>query len=353
MYALLLTLALASTPRACYPITQDADRDGYARAGALAVIIPVPGLYCPAGYVPASGDCDDDNRSIHPNQRELPFNGVDDNCRDGADEVRWVYSATPANTPTSARMLAIINDEDAVRAGAEDRLYLHLEYSPLASAELTTVLSPLKVRDVDWDAPFVSLSLGGLVSGDVYRIRIRFLRRDVSAAGGVTYVRVTGLSPWYYTMTVGGSALERARTDIVNLALLQADDSDSGLVGYAGLQRDGTRYGAASDEKWCSEFYAWSAGRFTTVGGDDVWEVLGAFGGNVRDNSHLGIYARPGDYMAVNDHGHSTLLLAYDVSTSPARLWTVEGNYGNRVEVVTRGVETVNALGRLHESMLR
>ena len=56
-----------------------------------------------------------------------------------------------------------------------------------------------------------------------------------------------------------------------------------------------------------------------------------------------------GDYVRIP--GHSFMLLAYDPKIQKA--WTIEGNYGNRVVLTRRSVQSHWSLGNLVPEMLR
>ncbi|MFM7015896.1 MAG: MopE-related protein [Bacteroidota bacterium] len=68
----------------------DADGDGYGNPS-----ISVSNCTgAPTGYVALSGDCDDNNSSIHPNAVEICFNNIDDDC-DGLIDENCICSNPP------------------------------------------------------------------------------------------------------------------------------------------------------------------------------------------------------------------------------------------------------------------
>jgi subtilisin-like proprotein convertase family protein len=61
----------------------DIDEDGYGdEASKIEICASVP----PFGYVNQAGDCDDNNRSIHPNATEIQCNNIDENCNGNEDD---------------------------------------------------------------------------------------------------------------------------------------------------------------------------------------------------------------------------------------------------------------------------
>ncbi len=65
----------------------DADGDNYSTGSpVISCTSPGPG-YTTLGI--ASGDCDDNNRDVHPNATEIPGNGIDDNCNGQIDEITY------------------------------------------------------------------------------------------------------------------------------------------------------------------------------------------------------------------------------------------------------------------------
>lgn len=61
----------------------DADGDGF---GDRDDEEPVEDCAPPEGYAPDATDCDDADENVHPDAVEVCDNGIDENCRGGADE---------------------------------------------------------------------------------------------------------------------------------------------------------------------------------------------------------------------------------------------------------------------------
>jgi hypothetical protein len=193
---------------------------------------------------------------------------------------------------------------------------------------------------------------------------VRFYR---SGFGG--YTQIGGASDWYYTTTDGLSTVEQARTAILLRGFKELDESERGRVGYRGsVQKNGTRYGASTYEKWCSEFYVWvtkpylnyNTSPFVTPTNVDglilFFKLRGTYYGSAPfPLSGRSPIAGRGDYMPVNDKTHSTMLLGIDSATST--VWTLEGNHGNRVGVDRRAIlgldESPDGLGHVDTPTLR
>lgn len=65
------------------PFYVDADGDGYGNTAKF-ILSCLPDI--PAGYTLIGGDCNDNNVNINPGAKEIPCNGIDENCNGNADE---------------------------------------------------------------------------------------------------------------------------------------------------------------------------------------------------------------------------------------------------------------------------
>jgi hypothetical protein len=343
------TPALATTTKQCYPASADADGDGYAQSGTASVSVSVSSsaLKCPSGYVSAAGDCNDANGAVHPYHEEMAFNGVDDNCNSRVDEAKAEYSAAGnGNTTTGFSMRIVV--KDAAILSVTTGLYAEVEVSRLVGSQSAAnwVRRPkTAVRPVTVLYPYTTVNVGGLAPSTVYQARVRFYR--IAFAG---YVQVGGESDWYYTTTTGVGEVEEARTSMLLRGFKELDESNRGRVGYRGtVNSDGKRYGASSNEKWCSEFYVWVTkpylnytstffGLPTNVEGVIIYFKLRSayHSDEVAALSGSAPVGRRGDYMPVRDKSHSTMLLGIDPATST--VWTLEGNSGNRVAIGRRPI---------------
>ena len=336
--------AVASTTKDCYPVSADADGDGYAKSGTTSVPVTVSSsaLKCPSGYVTAADDCNDTNAAIHPYQEEIEFNGVDDNCSNGVDEAKAEYSAAGnENTTTGFKMKVLV--KDAAILAVTTGLYVEPEVSTLVGSANSAYWIRLPKRLVKVSAlqPYTTVDVSGLQPSTVYQARVRFYR-----SGFAGYSQVGGVSDWYFTSTTGVGEVEQARTSILLRGFKELDESNRGRVGYLGtVNSDGKRYGASGNEKWCSEFYVWVTkpylnytstpfGLPTNVSGVIMFFQMRStyYSSPVLPLSGRAPIAKRGDYMPVKDKSHSTMLLAIEGD----RVWTLEGNSGNRVKIGNR-----------------
>jgi len=364
-----LTLAIlvtgaATLPRAadaetvdidCFAAADDADGDGYARKDAPRVVKTVDEdkkLYCPAGYVRKAGDCDDTRMYVHPNAPEFAFNLMNEDCDTLTDEPELVYFPNGnQNTSTSFSIRVKIASSFLLSQGSA--LAYEVEYADLAATALPTRTAKRMVgtlpSDYAFDAPVT-----GLAPARVYQARLHFYKATAGKAlvGGrlvktTTWTELGVQSELYYSATKGDGQLEDARLDLLLDGFYQLSESNRGRIGYRGtVKRDGTRFGAATGERWCSEFYTWLAsaqfyqiGIYNTVGGVMWWFMT-------ESQYHSGsakvrTVAERADYIPVDTDGdgeanHSTLFVAYDVTLD--KVWTLEGNDGNYVRLNPRSI---------------
>jgi hypothetical protein len=343
--------AAGTSQISCYRAIYDFDQDGYAQTGAPPFKVDVPSgtLDCPRLWVAKAGDCDDDDRALHPRTAEVPFNDRDD------EPEPLYYANGNRNTTTGFRMTVQVNDDSVVALGP----------NPVADVELkrlsSTASQRLPRRNVRIDSldgvSFVTVSLSGLVQAAPYRARIRFF--DARGA------QVGPASDWYYTTTGGNGETSAARTAILLEGFHQLAESDHGEVGYRGRAVDGTRYGADPNELWCSEFYSWavqdelegSGGKASVSQLVDYFRRYDSYAGA----SKIAAKALRGDYLPLDTDqdgkkNHSAMFLALESrpdgdDADTARdlfVWTLEGNSGNTVSVRFRPLDKVfTGLGRI------
>jgi hypothetical protein len=334
----------------CYANADDADHDGYARIGASAVKKSVSGLACPTGYVNRNDDCDDHDSGTHPRQVEWYYNNNDDNCANGMDEPEFYPSQEGSSSATSHTIWLMSNNLlDEIGTDTGEVTY-DMDIQDLADTTTTYHSARGSMQRFD-AAHYWSIIYGGLSASSIRRVRV-----NVYLVGN-RYAR-TG---WYYFMTGSSDRTADARRKIVNRAFYEAHESDWGHVGYRGtIKKDGTRYGASSNEKWCSEFYSWITGPILAnmSGQDTVDDLISYFqyyGMWVTDVTQK---AWPGEYAAMDTDmdgrkNHSAVVVKYDAGKD--YYWTVEGNYGNNVRVATRSLDPslIMGTGWIKASMLR
>jgi hypothetical protein len=188
-------------------------------------------------------------------------------------------------------------------------------------------------------------------------------------------------------------------------SLRELGEWEHGMVGYRGVQPDGTKYGAPLNGTWCDQFYHWTshtafpAGFVTMTNPNAIpkyfqdvardgkyFDAFGALTNDLnlaasvdRDDAFYynnttrfnGLFADPvlgdlttaglGDMLsgAANGASHIARFLAYDATHQ--RIVSVDGNWGNEVRVMYRSaVNTVGpdylypywrSIGRLDTSM--
>jgi len=77
---------------------RDADGDGYGSRNNTTMLCNVT---VPAGYVNVSGDCNNNNATIHPEATDVCGNGIDENC-DGSDAVCPTYYSGGSSSSSSS-----------------------------------------------------------------------------------------------------------------------------------------------------------------------------------------------------------------------------------------------------------
>lgn len=147
----------------------------------------------------------------------------------------------------------------------------------------------------------------------------------------------------YYAATSGDSRLEKARQQIAMRTFREWY--------YA-------KQGWQTDESYvmdCYAYYMWATG-FCTKGATYGQTNLGSLfdentpftnGGEIAELAKKNPIH--GDYVRMP--GHSFMLLAYDKENN--QVWTMEGNYGATIEIVTRYVDPGWTVGHLRESHIR
>ena len=344
----------------CFSVDQDTDRDGYARVGAVSEVFEVgvdkgaEKLTCPAEYVPAAGDCNDHNATIHPYRVEVPFNGKDDNCNGERDESTYLYSSRGfENTDRSFKIKVKINNFWVILN--QNYLYAKVRYVKLRDTILDETESSVysegswtKVRvyrKSRYDYR-VDLKVLGLESGELYRAQVKFARKvtyvnpQYDRITREVYTPITDFGEtYYYTLTKSNSLKSSSEREKILLhGFTEYSYQEKGYIGQNGkLYLNGTRYYADKDEYWCTEFYAWLLDK--GLPGVDAraitWipNLVDFFGENYHEVSSPADLdgAKYGDFISMYGAGHTTMFLV--PTRRPNEYWMLEGNNGNRVKI--------------------
>jgi hypothetical protein len=332
--------------KTCYANADDMDGDKYAKIGALGVEKHLASydMHCPQGFVDRAGDCNDHNSSVHPRAPEVGYNGIDDNCNGMVDEPVFRYHADGSRNGTTDFTLEFKLNHPDIRAAALDgNLHVMIRYFMLGHEDDLVTLPICRVATFDSRTEIGSVNVLNVLSGRVYAVTLRFFRRD-------PYVQFTDIGPKhdtsdtnrYYTMTDSSNEGLHKRFQIVMKGLAEYDASQEGRVGYAGSERrDGQRYSADFNEEWCSEFYVWTTRHWVEdISGTGVEALMDFFYDHAQLHSATEIpVGSPGDYLPLDPEGdgsasHSAMFLAYD--SFSGKVWTLEGNWGNEVQVKKR-----------------
>lgn len=255
-----------------------------------------------------------------------------------------MYSASGVNnTQTSFEMNIRIGDASIINAG---HLAAEVEYADLKKGNEFNIMPrrPVSIQFMPVvKIPFIPFKIDRLIPTTMYRARVKLYSGS----------KLLYTTPFYYTTTLGGDPKSLVRNRMILRGLKEFSDSEHGLVGQNGtVAVDGTRYGADKGELWCSEFYAWTGvGSLKGVNGLASVKRLTKY---FRDHSGLmpaskiAEVARRGDYLSLDtdqngDANHSAMFLAveFDEDAGQNFVWTLEGNYGNKIKVVRRPLDKV------------
>jgi len=146
---------------------------------------------------------------------------------------------------------------------------------------------------------------------------------------------------------------------ITERKLQQVNNSDHAAIHFGALdlgKTDGSKYGTGN--LWCSEFASWALwkeGFMTPAGNIDTDDMKTWFSDRDRLFTRAQVKSKTyvpkqGDYLSINDGGHSCLFLEWvdptSTITDSTRFRTLDGNSGQRVRIVTRTVAQIDAVGK-------
>ncbi|MCA9563812.1 MAG: putative metal-binding motif-containing protein [Myxococcales bacterium] len=371
----------------------DNDGDGYYRDGqtrfTTTYVIPgwgqnmSPSLWtgvCPTRWASQPGDCNDSDNQIHPFVAERE-NAVDDDCDGSTDEPNflWPLDLSSYYHGTNWVRVAVHYNDVYTRYLGENGYRLRALYS-YRSLEGTGSGNGTSELEVDEDYSWDVFTIGGLLAGTVYEVRIDRIEYQ-SNGNWYPVPDVSDYQPLsserFYTMTRGGgeTGMGNDRTRIVISALSEWSMQLNGSVGYEGEYfPDGARYlGADIGYPWCSEFYSQVAStRVDRIMAPTIADLASWFtarGSYYYDemsgwNTYYSYLASPGDWMWIQtggrtyaekmSRGHSTMILGYD--RTAAQVTVISGNVGNRVSIDTYSTTSDavrgGGLGHLRPSMM-
>ena|GEM_PF-2893754 len=216
------------------------------------------------------------------------------------------------------------------------------------SGKLTNLRNSQEFRTLDIKAPVdrrgvIDAAITGLVPETVYKIT----DLQVASDAGQGSERVK--DP-YFLVTSGPTRLAKARRKILLKALAEAYDWD-----HRNYDRS-KDYGNSGG--WCDRFYSWSASEMTSLKypnyAPSYFQRNGGLASAADIKERGARESLAGDmvrYDAMFLGNHTFMIIAFDQATGG--LWTVEGNFNNRVMRSQRQVEGAFKLGHLTEAMLR
>ncbi len=337
----------------------DFDGDGYVEtAGSVARTFQrrlSERFVCPSGWVPARGDCDDDDRFVHPARNEWGRDFRDNDCDGFVDEFEYLYSDGGfANHDNGFDMGLTVNDmlTPLIWLWGGD-IYVKVEYGRLQDHPATTVSDFLPAwidrytatadDGISEERVFtMRVTLDGLNNATIYRGRIHSVYLQSRSSGEFLEIPYSRANQWYFTSTKRiDNRVSRARTRMLLQGFHENYLQEIGLVGITGTRWiNGSRYGARDNELWCTEFYAWlgdQAGldgignEYSSTGLRHYFDGWGSYNHYWETTTIAGLETRSepiyrADWLNLSDEEHTAMFLAID---SEGELWTLEGNTTN------------------------
>lgn len=146
---------------------------------------------------------------------------------------------------------------------------------------------------------------------------------------------------------------------IMQRKLQYVNNTDHAALHFGALEigkTNGKKYGTGN--LWCSEFASWALFRegfmtpYGNIGTVDMKAWFSARGrlytrSQVRNKTYV---PKPGDYLSINNGDHSCLFLRWvdstDTITNSTQFLSLDGNWGQTVQVVTRTVSVIDRVGK-------
>ena len=188
----------------------------------------------------------------------------------------------------------------------------------------------------------IDFTISGLQPETPYRMEKVSVVDATSGAGGA-------LKDFYYLATAADSNLSKAKRRLVLRALAESYDWDHGNY-------DNSK--GYYDYSWCDHFYSWAASKdFKVRSGNsspDFFRQYHSLGDARKIPSLAQTESMTADmirYEGTSEGTHTFMIIAYDVASKT--LWTVEGNFNDRVMRRQRNINSPWMHGHLSESQLR
>jgi hypothetical protein len=221
-------------------------------------------------------------------------------------------------------------------AGYQEPLAVRIDAYSLNDSAVPVQYAYARVRPTDeWQ----ELTVSGLNPETAYRFHVYFYTPGASR-GLLGEAELP-----FHAVTAGVEKVAQARAEIAMKALGEVNDWRRGSYD----RRKGYVVG-----RWCERFYCWNILEhvntpFSTSYSPSIFSRHGALfsGGVIRRLMHNSDVM--GAHVRTSDHGF--MVLAYDRHLG--QVWTIEGNYGNRVVLTRRYPSDYWSLGTIVESMLK
>jgi hypothetical protein len=219
--------------------------------------------------------------------------------------------------------------------------------STLVNLRNSAVKIPLD-QDVDIrEGRVIDFAVSGLAPETVYRLEGTTV---FDIKDGVISTTVGGpVKHQFHIATTADTKLSSAKRRAVLRALAESYDWE-----YGNYQSSKGYYNGS----WCDRFYTWVASKDFKV--SNVYSASSFFRQHraIQNASKIPSQAPTKSMMAdmiryegTSQGTHTFMIVSYDVATKS--LWTVEGNYNNRVMRLKRGVSSAWNHGFLVESQVR
>ncbi|MBY0369795.1 hypothetical protein K2X33_03850 [bacterium] len=243
--------------------------------------------------------------------------------------------------PQPDRAIVVLNvREDFTKALAKGS-YVYVTYFELKHSNKTRETSQF-IEIVDPNT--IKFVVPDLASENIYRMDFSFWSPGEERAHEVFKAEK------YYAVTSGESLRSKATHQIVTLALVEAHDWKVGRTGHGNA-----RYNLSYGNGWCGIFQRDFFERFTRAydytGNDEPSNGFKHHSEYVNGKS-LPDFAAAGPvhgFYGYRDGGHKFMILGYSLDTGV--LYSLDGNFGNRVAIVEKGLDQLTAFGVVNDAL--